>query len=108
MNRVELSAEQQAALHLQAALQQVADGRPIILTAEGVELAALIPMKDLDRHAQGRGRPEEANAILADFLKGHVGLLHSSEYIPGGARLSEDSGRKFAAGLAAKYQQKRS
>jgi hypothetical protein len=33
--------------------------------------------------------------------------LHSSEYVPGGARLSEDSGRKFAAGLIAQRQQRR-
>jgi hypothetical protein len=33
--------------------------------------------------------------------------LHSSEHVPGGARLSENSGRKFAAGLAAQRQQKR-
>jgi hypothetical protein len=33
--------------------------------------------------------------------------LHSSEYVPGGARLSEDSGRKFAAGLIARRQQRR-
>jgi len=47
-------------------------------------------------------------ATLADFLRGHLGVLHSSEHIPGGARLSEDSGRKFAAGLVAQRQQKRS
>ena len=45
---------------------------------------------------------------LADFLRGHIGVLHSSEHVPGGARLSENSGRKFASGLAAKRQEKRS
>ena len=44
---------------------------------------------------------------LANFLRGHLGVLHSSEHVPGGARLSEDSGRKFAAGLVAQRQQKR-
>jgi len=43
---------------------------------------------------------------LADFLCGHLGVLHSSEYVPGGARLSEDSGRKFTAGLIAQRHQK--
>jgi hypothetical protein len=33
--------------------------------------------------------------------------LHSSEHVPGGARLSEDSGRKFAALLLTQRQQKR-
>lgn len=51
--------------------------------------------------------PAEAQATLADFLCGHLGVLHSSEHVPGGARLSENSGQKFAAGLAAQRQQKR-
>ena len=46
-------------------------------------------------------------AILADFLRGHLGVLHSSEYVPGGARLSEDSGQKFTAALITQRQQKR-
>jgi hypothetical protein len=51
--------------------------------------------------------PKEEQATLADFLCGHLGVLHSSEYVPGGARLSEDSGRKFAAALIAQRQQQR-
>jgi hypothetical protein len=51
--------------------------------------------------------PAEAQATLADFLCGHLGVLHSSEHVPGGARLSENSGRKFAAGLAAQRRPKR-
>lgn len=46
MSRIELSADQRATLR--AALKQVADGQQIILTADGVELAAMIPMGDLD------------------------------------------------------------
>ena len=41
----------------------------------------------------------EAQGTLADFLQGHIGILHSSEYVPGGARMSVDSGKTFAAGL---------
>jgi hypothetical protein len=51
--------------------------------------------------------PAQEPATLADFLRGHLGVLHSSEHVPSGARLSENSGRKFAAGLAAQHQQKR-
>ena len=51
--------------------------------------------------------PAGEQATLADFLRGHLGVLHSSEHVPGGARLSEDSGRKFTAGLIAQRQQKR-
>jgi hypothetical protein len=49
----------------------------------------------------------EEPATLADFLRGHLGVLHSSEYVPGGARLAENSGQRFAAGLAAQRQQQR-
>jgi hypothetical protein len=51
--------------------------------------------------------PAQEPATLADFLRGHLGVLHSSEHVPGGARLSETSGRKFAAGLAAQRHQQR-
>lgn len=50
---------------------------------------------------------EGERASLADFLADHIGVLSSSEHVPGGARMSEDTGRKFAAGLLAKRQQKR-
>lgn len=52
--------------------------------------------------------PAGEQATLADFLRGHLGVLHSSEHVPGGARLSEDSGRQFAAGLVAQRERKRS
>lgn len=39
---------------------------------------------------------------LAAFLDGYVGVLHSGEKVPGGARLSENTGKKFADGLAKK------
>ncbi len=49
----------------------------------------------------------EARETLADFLQGHVGVLHSSESIPGGARMSEDSRKKFAKGLLEQRQQRK-
>ena len=36
---------------------------------------------------------------LADFLHEHVGILSSGDHVPGGARMSEGTGQKFAAGL---------
>lgn len=42
---------------------------------------------------------------LAEFLSGQIGVLHSSEEVPGGANMSEASGQKFAAGLLQKRQQ---
>jgi hypothetical protein len=50
----------------------------------------------------------EEPATLADLLRGHIGALHSREHVPGGARLSQDSSGKFAAGLAAQRQPKSS
>jgi hypothetical protein len=38
---------------------------------------------------------------LKELLAGHIGVIASSEVIPGGARMSEDCGKKFASGLAA-------
>jgi hypothetical protein len=46
MIHIELTAKQRAALRV--VLRQVADGQQIILTADHVELAAMIPMGDLD------------------------------------------------------------
>jgi hypothetical protein len=43
--------------------------------------------------------PSEEPATLANFLREHIGVLHSSEHVSGGAHLSEDSGRKFSAVL---------
>jgi hypothetical protein len=34
---------------------------------------------------------------LADYLRDYIGVFDSSEYVPGGARMSEDTGKKFAA-----------
>ena len=41
----------------------------------------------------------ESQGTLADFLHGHIGVLDSREYIPGGTHMLEDSGKRFAAGL---------
>ncbi len=59
------------------------------------------------------GTPQATETIsneqetLFEFLDGHIGVLHSSEYIPGGGRMSEDGGKKFAAGMAKKRHQGR-
>ena len=51
--------------------------------------------------------PTESEGTLADFLGKHIGILHSGEHIPGGARMSEDTGKKFSAGMRKKRQQGR-
>ena len=61
-------------------------------------------LKHYVHHEQQVG-PSEAQGTLADFLQGHIGILHSNEYMLGGARMSVDSGKKFAEGLLKKRQQ---
>jgi hypothetical protein len=39
---------------------------------------------------------------LAERLKDFIGVLHSSEHVPGGARMSERTGEQFAAGMLKK------
>jgi hypothetical protein len=71
------------------------------------EQLALDSLRERFLFPESHMSPVGAQATLADFLRGHLGALHSSEHVPGGARLSEDSGRKFTAGLVAQRQQKR-
>ena len=42
---------------------------------------------------------------LREFLEGYIAVLDSSEYVPGGARMSENTGRKFATGLLERHRQ---
>jgi hypothetical protein len=48
--------------------------------------------------------PAPAGATLAESVAGHIGVLSSGEFVPGGAHMSEDTGRKFAAGMARKRE----
>ena len=50
-------------------------------------------------------RVGELHGTLADFLADSIGVLHSNEYIPGGAKMSEGTGKTFTAGLLKKRQQ---
>jgi hypothetical protein len=54
-----------------------------------------------------QSRPSDTAETLADLLHEHIGVLHSGDFIPGGARMSEDSGQKFAAGLMEQHRQKK-
>jgi hypothetical protein len=49
--------------------------------------------------------PDEATVSLADFLRSSIGVLHSSEHIAGGARMSEAPGETFAKALVENRQQ---
>lgn len=54
-----------------------------------------LPLVTTESLAKERG-------TLADFLADYIGVISNSEHVPGGARMSENSGRKFAAGLVKK------
>ena len=58
-----------------------------------------------ERFASASGVPA-SQGTLADFLHEHIGVLGSREYLPGSARMSEDSGKKFAAGLLKQHRQR--
>ena len=44
---------------------------------------------------------------LAERLRGYVGVLHSSENVPGGAQMSERTGRQFTEILLRRREQGR-
>ena len=58
------------------------------------EQIALDSLREHFAAAEAPETSEEEEETLADFLQGHIGVLHSSEHVPGGARMSEDSGRQ--------------
>ncbi|HLM67812.1 MAG TPA: hypothetical protein VK358_09805 [Longimicrobium sp.] len=56
---------------------------------------------------KGKAPAEGAPRTLAERLKGYVGVLHSSEHVPGGAQMSERTGEKFANILRQRREQGR-
>ena len=52
-----------------------------------------------------RIRRQGDRETLRDFLEGYVAVLDSSEHVPGGARMSENTGKKFAKGLLERHRQ---
>lgn len=49
----------------------------------------------------------EEQGTLYDFFIDHLGVLDSRNYVAGGAQMSKNSGKKFAAGMAKKRRQGR-
>ena len=52
-------------------------------------------------------RQPQTQATLFDFLGPAIGILHSSEHVPGGTQMSTDSGRKFTEMLLKQRRQGR-
>lgn len=69
------------------------------------ELLALDALRERFVYSAAAEPAVEEQETLADFLAAHLGVLSSSEYVPGGARMSENCGKKFAAGLVKKRQE---
>jgi len=71
------------------------------------EVLALHALRERFVYAATTEPAAEEQETLADFLADHLGVLSSSEHIPGGARMSESWGKKFATGLLKKRQEGR-
>jgi hypothetical protein len=51
--------------------------------------------------------PVEDEKTLADYWADYIGTVDSSELVPGGANLSQNTGRKFAELMVEKYRKTR-
>ena len=71
------------------------------------ELLAVDSLREKFMLSETEGQLMEGYGSLADFLSDHIGVLHSGEFVTGGARMSEESGKKFTAGMLKKRQQGR-
>ena len=75
------------------------------------ELVALDSLRERFVRARVKRRRDEGEGngrrTLADFLKGYVGVLHSSECVSDGGRMSEEPGKKFTQALIEKRRKGR-
>ncbi len=55
--------------------------------------------------AESSPEPAPEGETMLDFFAGYVGVLSSSEFVPGGAQMSQDTGRKFAEGMQKKRRE---
>lgn len=70
------------------------------------EILILDVLREHLSELQESAEPESSSDItLAEFLGDQIGSLSTSEYVPGGANLSENSGKRFAAALLKKHRQ---
>lgn len=72
-----------------------------------LELLALGYMRERVLSASSPSSAENPPEFLAHFLAGHIGVLSSREHSPDGANRSEQSGRRFAAGLVKRREEGR-
>jgi hypothetical protein len=70
------------------------------------EVLVLHVLRELFISSVATGTAQEKKGTLFDYLADHIGVLSSSEFVKGGARMSENCGKKFASGLLKKRQEK--
>jgi hypothetical protein len=91
---ITLTPEIEAALAEQARRQGVS---PEQLALESLRQRFVVPRQNTSGTS--------SHGTLADFLGASIGVLHSREYVPGGARLSEAKSTAFTESLLKKRQQ---
>lgn len=69
------------------------------------EVLVLHVLRELFISSVATGTTPDKHGTLYDYLADHIGVLSSSEYIRDGARMLENCGKQFAAGLLKKRQE---
>ncbi len=89
---------------IEQALNELADKQ-----GTTIELLALTAIREkfLYRRTPKAKAKTRKVKTLADRLAPYIGVISSSEVIPGGANMSADSGKKFSIGLLEKRKQGR-
>lgn len=67
------------------------------------KLRALVAPEQAPEHDAPPAGKQPEN--LAEYLGDFIGMFDSGEHIPGGAQMSKDSGKKFAAGMVKKREE---
>lgn len=98
MTTITLTPELEVALSQRAKTQGTT---PELLALDGLRQLYVTP------EVIDAGPEEDTGETLYDFLKDYIGVIHSSEYIEGGARFSENCGEKFADGMEQKRKEGR-
>ena len=65
----------------------------------------LVALDGLREHFLVDPEPPIAEGTMADFLGDFIGCFDSREVVPGGANLSENTGRKFKELMLEKYRE---
>jgi hypothetical protein len=104
---IALPPEIEKALKEQARQQGTTPEQLALETLRRQFVSAASPRAEHSQDERSKPVEKQVKGNLADFLFGFIGVLHSSDFAPGGAKLSESTAGKFAAALAEKRKQGR-